>query len=123
MRDLNFDLGFPRSASSFAMMLLAAFRPSEANDVDCRVGFTIGKESFVLQVIANTASISKDDLKLTHAQFSGPASALARYFCSAPALCAPESHGAIEHNGARGLVGRLPDLFLGYHTGGMPCSR
>jgi DNA-binding HxlR family transcriptional regulator len=105
------DPTLPFSAASFLLSLRTMLDPLRAENVDARIGFRLGAETFVGHLVDGRIEIVNGEVEGADLVFTGPPPVLAAAIYGGQTLEALESGGALRIAGDRGLAERFVTFF------------
>lgn len=101
----------PFSTASLVLSLRTMFSPERASDLEARVGFRIGEETFLAHLTKGRIEIARSDLDGADLIFTGTPPVLAAAIYGGQPLEALEQAGALQIEGDRALARRFIGLF------------
>lgn len=105
------DHSLPVSNVSILLSFRAMFVRERAGELDARIGFRFGAESFIVRIAAGELTASRDSLEKADVIFTGTASAVAAAVYGGQPLEALAQAGALTVEGDRDLAKRFVSLF------------
>jgi DNA-binding HxlR family transcriptional regulator len=106
------DPSLPLSAVSLLLSFRTMFDPARAKGLEAKIGFRLGRESFVARVGGGQIEAERGAPEGTDLIFSGPARAVAAAVYGGIPLAALEADGALRIEGDRALAKRFVGLFV-----------
>ena len=105
------DPTLPFSAASFLLSLRTMLDPARAKGLDARIGFRIGRESFLAHLAGGAIEIARGPLDGARTVFEATAPVLAAAVYGGEPIAALEAAGALRLEGDRALARRFLTLF------------
>ena len=105
------DPSLPISAVSIMLSFRAMFSPERAGDLDARIGFRLGTESYEVHIARGELHARRSDLADAEVIFTAPAAVLAAAVYGGQPLDALAEAGALKVEGDRALAERFVTLF------------
>ena len=110
-RSPSHDPTLPFSAVSLFLSFRTMLDPEQARDIDARIGFRIGAESFLVRLAESRLDVSRGALEEADPILTGTAPTLAAAVYGGRKLDALEAEGALSVEGDRVLAERFVTLF------------
>ncbi len=105
------DPTLPFSTASLVLSLRTMFSPERASDLEARVGFRIGEETFLAHLADGRIEIARSTLNGADVIFTGTPPVLAAAIYGGQPLETLEQAGALQVEGNRALARRFTGLF------------
>ncbi len=105
------DPTLPFSAVSLFLSLRTMLDPERANDLDARIGFHLGDESFLAHLTGGRIEITRAEVRDADVIFTGTPPVLAGAIYGGQPLAVLESAGVLKVEGNRALAERFVGLF------------
>jgi DNA-binding HxlR family transcriptional regulator len=99
------------SPSSLAMNLESMFQSDKASGIDSTIGLLLGEESFLVRIANRSLEVERTDADGADVLVTTDPMTLVGILYYGEELVAAEKAGAIQIEGDREVVERLPDLF------------
>jgi len=110
-RSPRHDPSLPLSAVSLMLSFRTMFDPSRAQNLDARIGFRVGAESFLARLADGRIVVTRGQLDGADAVFTGAAPAIAAAVYGGQPLDALAAGGVLSLEGDRALAERFVTLF------------
>lgn len=110
-RSPSHDPTLPFSTASLVLSMRTMFNAGLAKDMDARIGFRIGEETFLARLTDGRIEIDRNPLDEADVIFTGTPPALAGAIYGGQPLEAMEQAGALQVEGDRALAQRFVSLF------------
>lgn len=110
-RSPTHDPSLPFSAASLLLSLRTMLDPKRAMDMDARIGFRLGEETFLARIAQGRIEIATGALDGADLVLTGTAPAIAGAIYGGRPLAKLEAEGALRIEGDRALADCLPTLF------------
>lgn len=101
----------PLSGTSLMLSFRTMFDVERAGDLNARVGFRLGPETYLVRIEGGRLTAARDDLQRTNVVFTGAPTAVAGVVYGGVPLEAMEAEGALTVEGDRELAARFVTLF------------
>ncbi|MDX6752403.1 winged helix-turn-helix transcriptional regulator [Geminicoccaceae bacterium 1502E] len=111
VRSPSHDPSLSFSSASLVLSLRTMFDPQLAGDLEARVGFRIGAETYLAHVSAGALDIAAGPVDGADVLLTGAARAVAGAIYGGQTLEALEAEGALSIHGDRALAARFAALF------------
>ena len=105
------DPTLPLSGTSLMLSFRTMFDGGRAGDLEARIGFVIGAETFVVAIAGGRLAAERGDLAGADVVLTGPATAIAAAVYGGVPIEELKEQGALELKGDRALAGRFVTLF------------
>jgi DNA-binding HxlR family transcriptional regulator len=105
------DPSLPLSAVSLMLSFRTMLDRARARDLDARIGFRLGAETYLAHIKKGRLAVARDDIKTADLIFTGTASALAAAVYGGQSLKALTAQGALSLEGDRALAEKFVTLF------------
>lgn len=105
------DPTLPFSTASLVLSMRTMFNAGLAKDMDARIGFRIGEETFLARLTDGRIEVDRNPLDEADVIFTGTPPALAGAIYGGQPLEAMEQAGALQVEGDRALAQRFVSLF------------
>src|SRR5215212_8222478 len=110
-RSPTHDPSLPLSAVSLLISFRTMLDPGRARSLRARIGFRIGKESYLARVVDGRIDVARDELEDADLVFAASAPTIAAAVYGGRPLDALEAEGALTVKGNRSLAKRFVKLF------------
>lgn len=105
------DPSLPLSAASLMMSFKTMIAASQAADMDARIGFRLGEDSFVAHVHDGAIDVTRGRTDEAAATFTGEPSVIAGVVYGGAPLAALQSNGVLRIDGDEALAEQFSRLF------------
>jgi DNA-binding HxlR family transcriptional regulator len=105
------DPSLPLSAVSFMLSFRTMLDPARACDIDARIGFRFGAETYLVRLKKGRLKVARRNLDSADLIFTGTASALAAAVYGGQPLSVLAAKGALSLEGDRALAEKFVTLF------------
>jgi DNA-binding HxlR family transcriptional regulator len=105
------DPSLPLSAVSLLLSFRTMFDSKQAQDLAARIGFRLGKETFLVRIEAAQLEAARGEIAQADLVFTGPPPVVAAAVYGGVPLATLEAEGALALEGDRALAERFVTLF------------
>ena len=110
-RSPSHDPSLPLSAASMMLSFRTMFDRSRAGDLEARIGFRLGRESFVVRIASGEVIARRGEVEAAEVIFTAPPPILAAAVYGGQPLRELEAAGALTVEGDRSLAERFVTFF------------